>query len=89
MPLAGDKKKKIIDKYRLSDKDTGSAEVQIALITHRIGNLSEHLQINPKDNHSRRGLLGIISKRRRIIKYLQNKSKERYKDILKKAGLNK
>lgn len=88
MALEGTKKK-IIDKYQQSDKDTGSPEVQVALLSHRIGNLANHLKGNPKDNHSRRGLLGMISKRRRMLKYLQDKSKERYKDVIKKVGLKK
>lgn len=89
MGLSSDEKKKIIEEYKVNDQDTGSPEVQIALLTYRIGNLTQHLKGNVKDNHSRRGLLGMISKRRRMLKYLQDKSEERYKETIKKVGLKK
>jgi small subunit ribosomal protein S15 len=87
--LKGDKKQGIIDKYKQNGNDTGSPEVQIALLSHRIGNLADHLKENAKDNHSRRGLLGMISKRRRMLKYIQSKSEDRYSDIIKSVGLKK
>lgn len=82
-------KEKIIVKFHLNDNDTGSPEVQIALLSHRIESVSKHLTENPNDKHTRRGLLGIISKRRRMLKFLQEKSEDRYKDVIKKIGLKK
>jgi small subunit ribosomal protein S15 len=87
--LATASKQEIIDQYATKDGDTGSPEVQIALSTQKIVNLSSHLNINPKDNHSRRGLLKIIAKRRRILHYLQDKDEARYKTLIKKLGLKK
>lgn len=87
--LATASKQQIIDQYATKDGDTGSPEVQIALSTQKIVNLSSHLNINPKDNHSRRGLLKIIAKRRRILHYLQGKDDARYKALIKKLGLKK
>ena len=89
MNLPNDNKEKIIAEFHLSKNDTGSPEVQIALLSHRIGNVSKHLKENPKDKHTRRGLLGIISRRRRMLKFLKGKSEQRYKDIIKKMGLKK
>lgn len=80
-------KKEIIKTFQIKDGDTGSPEVQIALLTNRITKLVNHLKGNPSDNHSRRGLLGIVSKRRRLLNYLEKKEKERFKDIAKKVGL--
>lgn len=82
-------KAQIISEYQVKPGDTGSPEVQIALLTSRIEKLVGHLKVNPSDNHSRRGLLGIISKRRRLLNYLENKEKPRYKEIAKKLGLTK
>ena len=82
-------KQKIIDEFSIKKNDTGSPEVQIALLTMRIQSLSGHLETNKKDNHSRRGLLGIISKRRRLLLYLQDKDEKRYKELIKKLGLKK
>jgi small subunit ribosomal protein S15 len=82
-------KKKIIEEFATKTGDTGSPEVQIALLSHKIDKLVDHLKINPKDNHSRRGLLGIISKRRRLLTYLSKKAQDRYKDITKKLKLTK
>ena len=82
-------KKKIINEFATNTGDTGSPEVQIALLTHKIQKLIDHLKTNPKDNHSRRGLLGMISKRRRLLTYLQKKAAARYKDIIKKLKLTK
>ena len=82
-------KAQIISEYQVKPGDTGSPEVQIALLTSRIEKLVGHLKANPSDNHSRRGLLGIISKRRRLLNYLENKEKPRYKEIAKKLGLTK
>lgn len=82
-------KKKIIKEFAIKSGDTGSPEVQIALLTHKIENLVAHLKTNPKDNHSRRGLLGTVSKRRRLLTYLQKKTADRYKEIVKKLKLSK
>lgn len=89
MGLGKKEKKKIIDKFQLNEQDTGSPEVQIALLTQRIENVSKHLKNNTKDNHSRRGLLGMLSKRRRMLKYIRSKDEERYKKIISKIGLKK
>ena len=80
-------KQEIIVQYALKDGDTGSPEVQVALLTRRIEKLVEHLRGNPHDNHSRRGLLGIVSKRRRLLNYLEKKDKKRFVQIKEKLGL--
>lgn len=82
-------KDKVIKSYAVGKGDTGSPEVQIALLSERIKNLTKHLEENPKDNHSRKGLLGLISKRRRLLIYLQDKDVKRYKELIKKLGLKK
>lgn len=82
-------KQKIIDEYAQKKGDTGSPEVQVALLSHKIQNLAAHLEINKKDNHSRRGLLKVIAKRRRIINYLQKLDIKRYKILIDKLGLKK
>lgn len=82
-------KKEVISQYQVKDGDTGSPEVQVALLTKRIEKLVSHLKGNPADNHSRRGLLGIVSKRRRLLNYLEKKDVKRYKGIAQKLGLGK
>ncbi len=82
-------KKKIIEGFAIKNGDTGSPEVQVALLTFKIEKLVDHLKQNPKDDHSRRGLLGVVSKRRRLLTYLQKKATDRYKDIIKKLKLSK
>lgn len=89
MPFPSDLKKKIIEKFSLVKGDTGSPEVQIALLTNRVNNLAGHLKIHRHDFHSRRGLLSIISKRRRLLNYLMKKSRERYQKIIEKTELPK
>jgi small subunit ribosomal protein S15 len=84
-----DDKQKIIEMFAQKKGDTGSPEVQVALLTHKIERLVEHLEENKKDNHSRRGLLKIIAKRRRILNYLEKISKERYTNLISKLGLKK
>lgn len=84
-----DDKQKIIEEFAQKSGDTGSPEVQVALLTHKILKLSEHLEINKKDNHSRRGLLKVIAKRRRILNYLQKLDEKRYKKLISKLGLKK
>jgi len=85
--IPGPEKQKIILQFAVKSGDTGSPEVQIALLTQRIDKLVQHLKSNPHDNHSRRGLLGIVSKRRRLINYLEKKDAARVKDIKQKLGL--
>ena len=82
-------KTEIIEKYKLHDKDTGSPEVQIAILTERINHLNEHLKINKKDHHSRRGLLKMVGKRRGLLNYLMKKDIERYRAIIAKCNLRK
>ena len=89
MIMEPDNKKKIIKEFATNSGDTGSPEVQIALLTAKIENLVLHLKSNPKDDHSRRGLLGVISKRRRLLSYLQKKAENRYQVIVKKLKLSK
>jgi small subunit ribosomal protein S15 len=82
-------KKKIIKKHAMHDKDTGSAQVQIAIITKRINELSSHLQEHKKDNHSRRGLLLMVGKRRKLLNYLKNSQPDKYEDVIKTLELRK
>jgi len=82
-------KKRIIEKFKLHDSDTGSPEVQIAILTERIKNLTEHFKVHKKDHHSRRGLLILVGKRRRLLDYLKKKDVERYKKILNALNLRK
>lgn len=87
MALASDKKQAIISQYRIHEKDTGSPEVQIALLTRRIDDLTEHLKVHKKDYHSRRGLLKMVGKRRALLNYLAREEPERYRAIVEKLGL--
>ncbi|HEX3046097.1 MAG TPA: 30S ribosomal protein S15 [Bacillota bacterium] len=89
MSLAVDKKQEIISKYRLHDSDTGSPEVQIAILTERINYLTEHLKIHKKDHHSRRGLLKMVGQRRGLLNYLSDKDIQRYRSIIERLGLRK
>ena len=82
-------KKQVIDKFKTHEGDTGSPEVQVALLSKRIGNVADHLKGHSHDNHSRRGLLSMINKRRRLLHFLKRKATERYKDIIDKLGLPK
>jgi len=82
-------KQKIIKKYKLHQRDTGSAEVQIAILTEEIKQLIKHLKKHPKDNHSRRGLLMMVSKRKKLLNYILRESTRRYNSIIKKLGLKK
>jgi small subunit ribosomal protein S15 len=88
-PAPSEDKRGIITQYQVKDGDTGSPEVQVALLTNRIEKLVLHLKTNPADSHSRRGLLGIVSKRRRLLNYLEKKDEKRYKGIAQKLGLAK
>ena len=87
--LLKEQKTAVIEKNRLHETDTGSPEVQIAILTERIATLTEHLKIHKKDNHSRRGLLKMVGKRRKLLTYLQNNDIERYRAIVAKLGLRK
>ena len=89
MALVKEDKKKIIKKFAREKGDTGSPEVQIALLTAQIEKLTTHLGEHKKDEHSRRGLLGMVAKRRRLLSYLQNHDAERYKNLIKELGLKK
>lgn len=82
-------KKQVIDKFKTHAGDTGSPEVQVALLTQRIENVSSHLKSHGHDNHSRRGLLAMINKRRRLLHYLMRRTPDRYKDIISKLALPK
>ena len=83
------KKTEIIEKYQLHEGDTGSAEVQIAILTERINHLNEHLKVNKQDHHSRRGLLMMVGKRKGLLNYLAKIDIQRYRDIVAKCGLRK
>ncbi len=87
--LTQEKKREIIARYGVHESDTGSPEVQIALLTERITLLTEHLKKHPKDNHSQRGLLKMVGKRRGLLNYLKDNAPEKYRDIVKKLGLRK
>lgn len=84
-----DDKQKVIEEFRQKKGDTGSPEVQVALLSFKIDRLTEHLDENKKDNHSRRGLLKVVAKRRRILNYLQKLDEKRYKKLIAKIGLKK
>ncbi|WP_099187175.1 30S ribosomal protein S15 [Tepidibacter mesophilus] len=87
--LQGTKKQEIIETYKTHEGDTGSPEVQIALLTTRINELNDHLKMHKKDHHSRRGLLKMVGSRRRLLKYLKEKDLNRYKTLIEKLGLRK
>lgn len=89
MELDATVKKEIIRKYRTHEKDTGSPEVQVALLTERIKNLTEHFKIHTKDFHSRRGLIKLVSKRRRLLDYLKLKDFNRYQKVISDLGIRK
>jgi small subunit ribosomal protein S15 len=89
MSLTSEKKAELIGKYGRSDGDTGSAEVQIALLTERINDLTGHLRDHGKDHHSRRGLLMLVGKRRRLLRYLERDDLERYRALVADLGLRK
>ncbi|NLW42143.1 MAG: 30S ribosomal protein S15 [Tissierellia bacterium] len=87
--LTKEEKKQIIDEYKINENDTGSAEVQIAILTHRIRLLTEHLQTHKKDHHSRRGLLKMVGMRRGLLKYLREKDIDGYRELISKLGLRR
>lgn len=89
MALEKEEKGRLISEFRLHDKDVGSPEIQIAILTRRIQELSKHMQTAPKDFHSKRGLLSIVARRRRLLDYLKGRDPERYGNLINKLGLRK
>ena len=89
MALTKEKKTEIIKKYRLDENDTGSVEVQVALLTERINELNEHLKVHKHDYHSNRGLLKMVGQRKSLLSYLAKTDVQRYRDLVKKLGLRK
>jgi small subunit ribosomal protein S15 len=89
MSSEADVKQGVISKYRVHPKDTGSPEVQIALLSHRIDHLTDHFKTHKKDHHSRRGLLKMVSTRRRLLNYLKDANIERYRGVISSLGLRK
>ncbi len=89
MSVTKDQKQGIIEHHRIHESDTGSPEIQIALLTERINQLTEHFKIHKKDHHSRRGLLKMVGKRRRLLEYLKGKSVDRYQKLINQLGLRK
>lgn len=89
MPLTVERKKTLIEQFGVHEGDTGSPEVQIALLTGRINSLTEHFKRHAKDHHSRRGLLMLIGKRRGLLEYLKNKDADRYRAVIEKLGIRR
>ncbi|MBU2598747.1 MAG: 30S ribosomal protein S15 [Actinobacteria bacterium] len=89
MSLSKEEKQKIIEEYKVHENDTGSSEVQLAILTQEINDLTEHLKAHKKDFHSRRGLLKKVGRRRRLLEYLKTRDTGRYKKLIKKLGLRK
>lgn len=89
MSITDEKKKEVIESNKVHDKDTGSPEVQVAILTERIKNLTEHFKLHKKDHHSRRGLLMQVGQRRRLLNYLKKKDITRYRALIEKLGLRK
>jgi small subunit ribosomal protein S15 len=89
MPLTAEKKKIVIGDYKLSDQDTGSSQVQIALLSEKINSLMNHFDLHKKDHHSRQGLLKMVNKRRKLLNYLKEKNQSQYQSLISKLGLRK
>ena len=89
MVLTPESKREIIDRFRLNDKDTGSPEVQIALLSTRIKYLTEHFKTHTKDHHSRRGLLKLVGRRRKLLNYLKKRDAEKYRSVIAELGIRK
>ena len=89
MSLSGEQKGKIIDDYRRGESDTGSTEVQVALLSSRINELTDHFTRHKKDHHSRRGLLKMVNKRRKLLDFLKGKDQERYRTLIQQLGLRR
>ena len=89
MSISSEAKQAIINEHKLHENDTGSPEVQIAILTRRINDLTEHLKIHKKDHHSRRGLLKMVGQRRALLNYLRDRNFDRYRQLIEKLGLRK
>ncbi|HHM23668.1 MAG TPA: 30S ribosomal protein S15 [Bacteroidetes bacterium] len=89
MPLSHEEKAQIIKEFGLHEKDTGSVEVRVALLTKRINELTEHFRQHPKDHHSRRGLLKMVGQRRRLLRYLQREDIEKYRQLIQRLGIRR
>ena len=89
MVLTPEAKREIIDRFRVNEKDTGSPEVQIALLSSRIKYLTDHFKVHKKDHHSRRGLLKLVGQRRRLLNYLKKRDVEKYRNVIKELGIRK
>jgi len=89
MPLAVDRKRSLIEQFKTHEGDTGSPEVQVALLTERVTSLTEHFKLHAKDHHSRRGLLMLIGKRRGLLEYLKRKDVERYRALIDRLGIRR
>lgn len=89
MSIAAERKKELIGEYATNKGDTGSPEVQVAILTERIANLTEHFKTHKKDNHSRRGLLKMVSQRRRLLDYIKSRDEERYNKLIKSLGIRR
>ncbi len=89
MTITNEEKKGIIDSYKVHESDTGSSEVQVAIITERIKYLTEHFKAHAKDHHSRRGLLKLVGKRRRLLNYLKKKDVSKYRELIERLGIRR
>jgi small subunit ribosomal protein S15 len=89
MSITAERKTELIKEYAKGDTDTGSPEVQVAILTERIVNLTEHFKTHKKDNHSRRGLLKLVSQRRRLLDYVKSKDDARYRDLISRLGIRR
>ena len=89
MSITAERKQELIKEYATKSQDTGSPEVQVAILTERITNLTEHFKSHNKDNHSRRGLLKLVSQRRRLLDYVKKKDEARYQDLIKRLGIRR
>ena len=89
MSLASEQKSQVITKYRINKSDSGSPEVQVAILSQRILHLTEHFKTHQKDHHSRRGLLSMVARRRKLLKYLKDRSPERYKALIQSLGIRR
>ena len=89
MALAADVKKQVVTKYRIHKSDCGSPEVQVAILTERIANLTNHFKTHVKDNHSRRGLLKLVSQRRQLLDYVKRRDEPRYKSLIERLGIRR
>ena len=89
MTVTAERKRELVSRFGASDSDTGKAEVQVALLTERINDLTEHLRAHSKDHHSRRGLLKLVGQRRRLLRYLQRSDVDRYRSLVSELGLRR